>query len=118
MENEGQSLVAETEEKPVEIGPGLQRIRRRRWYLWGVILVYLPLMWGALQIDTKINLMAIVFAGWFMLLLVVALLAAVARCPQCGNYFHVNGMTFLCLRKCLHCQLHLTADRSRNKGRS
>ena len=32
------------------------------------------------------------------------------RCPRCGNYFHVNGMMLLYLRRCLHCQLHINAD--------
>lgn len=105
-------------EKPeLELGPGLRIIRRRRWYLWGVIFIYLPLMWITLQFTSAFNPTALVFGVWFILLLVIALFAAVARCPQCGNYFHVNGMTFLCLRKCLHCQLHLTADRQK-KGHS
>jgi hypothetical protein len=101
------------EGKPLELGPGLRLIRRRRWYLWAVILIYLPLMWTTLQFTAVFNATALAFAVWFVFLLVIALLAAVARCPRCGNYFHVNGMTFLCLRKCLHCQLHLTADRQR-----
>jgi hypothetical protein len=52
-----------------------------------------------------------VFLLWFVIMFTIALVAAVARCPRCGNYFHVHGMTLLYLRKCLHCQLHLTADK-------
>lgn len=51
------------------------------------------------------------FLTWLALLMVTALWAAVCRCPRCGNYFHVNGMTMLFLRRCLHCQLHINADR-------
>jgi hypothetical protein len=34
-----------------------------------------------------------------------------SKCPRCGNYFHLHGMTLLILRKCLHCQLHINADK-------
>ncbi|MFA7535245.1 MAG: hypothetical protein WCY68_04080 [Desulfuromonadales bacterium] len=98
---------------PVPLGPGLRLIRRRRWYLWTVILVYVPMMWVTLRITSSFNGAGAVFAVWFIVLLVVALVAAVARCPRCGNYFHMNGMTFLCLRCCLHCQLHINADKRR-----
>jgi hypothetical protein len=94
-----------------ELGLGLTVIRRRRWYLWTVILVYLPAMWGTLQVAPTQRALGTVFLVWFILLFITALVSAVARCPRCGNYFHMHGMTLLYLRKCLHCQLHLKADR-------
>jgi hypothetical protein len=94
-----------------ELSPGLRRIRRRRWSLWSVILLYLPLMWSTLHISSSFPVRAAVFAGWFLLLLGTALVAALARCPACGNYFHVHGLTFLCLRQCLHCRLHVCQDK-------
>ena len=94
-----------------EYAPGLRRIRRRRWYLWIVILIYVPVMWFTLRLTSAIGTLGSVFAGWFLLLFAVAMVTALARCPRCGNYFHVHGLTFLCLRRCLHCQLHLKADR-------
>jgi hypothetical protein len=97
-----------------EIGPGLRRIRRRRWLLWIVILIYLPAMWIALKLGSSLQPAMMVFGGWFLLLFAAALWVAVARCPGCGNYFHLHGMSFLCLRRCLHCQLHLTADKRRH----
>jgi hypothetical protein len=33
-----------------------------------------------------------------------------SKCPRCGNYFHLHGMTLLVLRKCLHCQLHISEN--------
>ena len=100
----------------VDFGPGLRRVRRRRWYLWGVIVGYLPAMWLSLRFLTLSQTISTVFVGWFVLLFVAALVAAVARCPRCGNYFHLNGMTLLYLRRCLHCQLHVNADRQQRKG--
>jgi hypothetical protein len=94
-----------------ELKAGLRVIRRRRWYLWLVILIYLPLMMTALRYTASIRGAAVAFFAWFVLLFVIALVAAVARCPRCGNYFHMHGMTLLPLRKCLHCQLHLKADK-------
>ncbi len=90
---------------------GLKIVRRRRWYLWAIILLYMPMMLLAMKSLPSIKAVSGVFFFWFVIMFSIALFAAVARCPRCGNYFHVNGMTLLYLRKCLHCQLHLTADK-------
>ncbi len=111
IEKSSTSKPAEPGLPPAGLAPGLRLIRRRRWYLWAVILVYVPMMWVALRLTTSFYGTGAVFGLWFVALLIVAMVAAVARCPRCGNYFHMNGMTFLCLRRCLHCQLHLTEDR-------
>jgi hypothetical protein len=55
-----------------------------------------------------------VFVAWLISLIVSATYAAAAKCPGCGNYFHMHGMTLLFLRKCLHCQLHISADKKGN----
>jgi hypothetical protein len=89
----------------------MKRIRKRRLFLWLVILVYLPAMWTTLQLTQSYNKTALAFIVWVILLTVIACYAAVARCPGCGNYFHMHGATLLFLRKCLHCGLHVTADR-------
>lgn len=93
------------------LAKGLKVVRRRRWYLWLIILAYMPLMMVAMKKLPSIKAVSGVFIFWFIVMFAIALFAAVARCPRCGNYFHVNGMTLLYLRKCLHCQLHLTADK-------
>jgi hypothetical protein len=94
-----------------DFGPGLKKIRKRRRFLWVVILAYLPVMWTTLRLTGSFNVTAAVFVVWIILLCVFATFAACARCPGCGNYFHMHGMTFLLLRKCLHCQLHINADK-------
>jgi hypothetical protein len=94
-----------------EFGAALKKIRKRRVYLWGVILIYLPVMWTTLQLTQSYNKTAVAFVAWVLLLCFVATFAALARCPGCGNYFHMHGMTLLFLRKCLHCGLHINADR-------
>lgn len=96
---------------PPQLGPGLRRIRRRRWYLWLVLIIYLPTMWITQEITQSFNGSLPVFFIWCLVLVVVMSFCAVARCPRCGNYFHVNGMSLLLLRRCLHCQLHLNADK-------
>jgi hypothetical protein len=104
-------------EKPTttsaEFGPGLSIVRRRRWYLWVVILVYVPAMWLTLKVSPTYHAVEIVFAVWFVFLFAVATYSALARCPRCGNYFHMHGMTLLYLRKCLHCGLHVSADKNK-----
>ena len=109
-EKEGTPVEAEQEE-PALISRGLAKIRRRRWMLWSVIIVYLPTMWVTQKITRSFNGSMPVFFTWFLVLLAVMSFSAVARCPRCRNYFHVNGITLLYLRRCLHCQLSLTADK-------
>lgn len=88
----------------------LKLIRRRRRCLFGVILGYVPAIWLVHRVSPDFRTMLTVFLLWVALLLTTCLLAAVCRCPRCGNYFHVHGMTMLFLRKCLHCQLPIDAD--------
>jgi hypothetical protein len=64
-----------------------------------------------MKISPTYRALAVVFAAWFIMLWVVVGYSALARCPRCGNYFHMHGMTLLYFRKCLHCQLHLKADK-------
>jgi hypothetical protein len=96
---------------PKELAPALKTIRRRRLLLWGIILVYLPAMWTILQITQSYHKTAVAFVIWVILLTTIATYAAMVRCPACGNYFHMHGATLLYLRKCLHCGLHINADR-------
>ncbi|BCR06145.1 hypothetical protein DESUT3_32140 [Desulfuromonas versatilis] len=94
--------------------PGLKSLRRRRWFLWGTILVYLPAIWTTLELTHSDRAAGKVFAVWLVLVLVASVQAAFARCPACGNHFHMNGFTPLYLRRCLHCGLHISG-RVRNK---
>ena len=96
-----------------DYGPGLRIIRSRRWYVWGIIAVYMPAMWVTLKLAPTHLALGMVFAIWFILVWIVVGRSALARCPRCGNYFHMHGMTLLYLRKCLHCQLHLKADKKK-----
>jgi len=86
---------------------GLKSVRRRRWYLWAIILAYLPLMGIAMTYKA----VGAVFIFWFIVMFAIAFYTAVVRCPRCGNHFHLQGMTLFYYRKCLHCQLHVTADK-------
>ena len=89
---------------------GLQTVRRRRWYLWLIILVYMPLMITAVKFSSA----GAAFLFWCLVMVVIVGYSALARCPRCGNYFHMHGLTLLYLRKCLHCQLHVCADKRRD----
>lgn len=98
---------------PEELTAGLALIRRRRWYLWGAIIVYLPAIKLATIFSSSMQVLIVVVGLWFLLSFSLAFVAALARCPRCGNYFHMHGLTLLFLRRCLHCELHLCADRRR-----
>lgn len=94
---------------------GMKKIRQRRWLLWGIILIYMPAMMVALQSDGGWNTVVKAFIAWIILLCVVVAMAVVVRCPACGNCFHTNGPTFLPVRRCVHCGLHISADKKKAK---
>ncbi|MDW7712060.1 MAG: hypothetical protein SCH98_16460 [Deferrisomatales bacterium] len=96
---------------------GLARVRRRRWFLWATILIYLPSIWASLRLTGSDSATAVVFGVWFVVLLVASCAASFARCPQCGNYFHVHGFVPVFARRCVHCGLHVTADRRPRRGK-
>lgn len=87
----------------------LAQTRRRRKYFFSTVIVYLPALFITNRISPTDRAMGALFVAWVVILTVVTFLAALCRCPRCGNYFHLNGTTLLVLRKCLHCQLHINA---------
>ena len=96
---------------PLEFQPGLKKIRRRRWLLWLTILAYIPAMMVSLQSPGGWDTVVKVFIVWIILLCVAVGLAVVVRCPDCGNCFHTHGPTFFPFRRCVHCGLHISADK-------
>ena len=96
---------------PAVIGQGLAKVRKRRWLLWGTIIIYVPGLFIFLPLGFSGGTLAKLFGAWVGLLCVVVGLATVVKCPRCGNPFHTNGPTFLPLRKCVHCGLHITAEK-------
>ena len=101
-----------TSDKPANYGPMLAIIRRRRWYLWGLILFYMPVAVTTLQLTQSYKAVGIVFMVWIILLCLVVTLTATAKCPQCGNSFHMRNSTLSYFRKCRHCGLHVCADKN------
>jgi hypothetical protein len=93
------------------LAPGLSRLRRKRWFLWSVLLTYVPAIWLALELTGSDSGALVVFVLWIAMAAVAGALAAFSRCPRCGEYFHVKGLMPVWVRKCLHCGLRLTADR-------
>lgn len=97
---------------PVQLSSGLRVVRRRRKYFFATVIAYMPFMWVAHKVAPTFRGMAAFFAVWVVFLFITALYSALARCPRCGLYFHMHGMSLLYLRRCLHCQLHINADKS------
>lgn len=95
---------------PVAYINTMKKTRARRKYFFGTVLIYAPAILFAYKISPTNRVMGAVFGIWFVLLVITTFLVAMSKCPRCGNYFHMNGMTLLLLRKCLHCQLHINTD--------
>lgn len=93
----------------------LTALRRRRKLFFAVVIGYMPFMWVSNKFYPSFRGMAITFGIWFAMLFLSALYSAVARCPACGQYFHMHGMSLMYLRRCLHCQFHIS---NKKKGDS
>jgi hypothetical protein len=97
---------------PAAFTQTMRMIRRRRMYFFATIITYMPAMWLANLISPTLRSVAIAFGIWVVILFCTALYSALARCPRCGQYFHMHGMSLMYLRRCLHCQLHITANKA------
>jgi hypothetical protein len=95
----------------LDIRAGLSEVRRRRWYVWLVILVYLPSTWLTLEMTHSYRITGVVFAIWFAFLCTTITLFAVVRCPECGKYFHMRNFSLSFARACRNCGLHLKGDK-------
>jgi hypothetical protein len=88
----------------------LRKTKRHRAYFFGTVMVYIPALYITNYISPTTRAMGTLFVVWVVMLIIVTFLVALSKCPRCGNYFHLHGMTLLVLRKCLHCQLHISKD--------
>ena len=88
----------------------IKKTRRRRKYFFFTLLLYIPALLITYRISPTNSAMGTVFGVWVLILIVTTFLVALSKCPRCGNYFHMHGLTLLILRKCLHCQLHISSD--------
>ncbi len=95
---------------PVAFTGRMQSLRRRRWFLWGLILAYLPAIYLALNLSGSDRVAGMVFVVWILLVCVAVGLAAFAPCPRCGKPFHMHGFFPTYMRRCVHCGLHITAS--------
>ncbi len=94
---------------PVVYAGILKTTRRRRKYFFGTVLIYIPALLVVHKLSPTNRAMGTLFAVWVLLLIISTVLVALCKCPRCGNYFHMHGITLLILRKCLHCQLHIAS---------
>ncbi|MDD2851387.1 MAG: hypothetical protein PHY09_05715 [Desulfuromonadaceae bacterium] len=85
----------------------LKQTRMRRKFFFATILAYIPALLVTHKISPTNKAMGTVFGIWVVILIISTFLVALSKCPRCGNYFHMHGLTLLVLRKCLHCQLHI-----------
>lgn len=89
-------------------------LRRRRWFLWTLILIYIPGTIVTLKFVSSMEQACIFFAVWFVLLIVATVLLATSRCPRCGNNFHMRNSSLSFLSKCRHCSFHISGAESGN----
>lgn len=101
---------------PEELSHGLARIRKCRWFFFGVVLIYVPALLATLRLSQSGRTTATMFGIWVFFLVVSVVFAAIVKCPRCKQYFHTNGPTFLPVRKCVHCGLPVNADKRKKQA--
>lgn len=89
----------------------MKKTRQRRKYFFITVLIYIPALLITHHLSPTTQAMGTVFVIWVAVLIIFTFLVALSKCPRCGNYFHMNGITLLVLRRCLHCQLHINTDK-------
>lgn len=89
----------------------LKTTRNRRKFFFTTVLIYVPALLITYQISPTNRAMGTLFGIWLVLLIISTFMVALSKCPRCGNNFHMHGLTLLILRKCLHCQLHISTDK-------
>ena len=65
----------------------LATVRRRRWYFWGLVLIYLPTTITILKLTQSTKLTAIAFGIWVVFLCIVVALMACSKCPHATTTF-------------------------------
>ncbi len=88
----------------------MTKTRRDRRFFFATVLIYIPAIVITHYFSPTNRAMGTVFCIWVVILIGTTFRVALSRCPRCGNYFHLHGVTLLILRKCLHCQLHINTD--------
>jgi hypothetical protein len=101
----------ENSDDPALHGTMLSTIRRRRWFLWGMILIYLPASLTTLQYTESYKLLGSLFLIWLILLCVAVSLMACSKCPRCGKNFHMRNSTLSFFGNCRHCGLGIKNGR-------
>jgi len=97
---------------PSHTGSELERIRACRMSLWLVSLSYVPAMFMTYKWNYSDTALGAVFVIWLVFLCRSVLQVAFAICPRCGNYFHLKNFFPSYLRRsCIHCGLHINADK-------
>jgi len=99
--------VSDSPDDPLKYKNMMKQTRRRRKYFFTTVALYIPALLITYSISPTNRAMGTLFVLWVAVLIIVTFLVALSKCPRCGNYFHLHGMTLLILRKCLHCQLHI-----------
>ncbi|WP_432821833.1 hypothetical protein [Trichloromonas sp.] len=90
-----------------ELPARLAGIRTRRRFLWSVFISYIPAIWFALKTGGD-GLALVVGILWLLMASAGGILVSFARCPRCGDRFHMKGISTSWGGRCVHCKLSLS----------
>lgn len=85
----------------------LKEIKRKRLALWCVFISYLPAIGIVLRFSSDNTGPATVAIVWIIAAAIAGARVSLSRCPQCGNLFHMRGVSTSWGKRCRHCKLSL-----------
>ncbi|HJV35261.1 hypothetical protein [Geomonas sp.] len=88
-------------------------VRRRRWFFWGLVVVYMPAIATALHFTESMQVAGILFLSWAILLIIAVCLVATAKCPACANNFYMRNGSLSFSARCRHCGLVVRGEPGR-----
>ncbi|WP_282753845.1 hypothetical protein [Desulfuromonas thiophila] len=87
----------------------LAALRKKRLILWSVFISYLPAISLALILAEGQAAAITVGILWLLAAGGAGVGVSFSRCPRCGQFFHMRGLTTSWSRRCQHCRLHLNS---------
>jgi hypothetical protein len=93
--------------EPERMAAELKRIRSLRVWLAWILITYVPVVVFLFIIRLPEWVIIAACLAWVGTGVVTAFMIGFARCPACGQYFHVRGGGSLFAKNCLHCGIPL-----------
>lgn len=100
-----------------KIKKALARIRIKLIIVFVMVLLYIPVGMVILEFEVfnDQDYYAYYSLFWFLITFIIWTSYCFSRCPQCGKFFFFKILGWPLARECVHCGLHIKADKGVEK---